>query len=71
MIIRGETFHPLVLISLRSGVYLFILCCMRSSKNLSFVYVNSMNCIVYLGSSSGGGGAWYGNPLIYSMSDLN
>ena len=52
MIIRGETFHLLVLISSMSRVYLFILCCMRFSKNLSFVYVNSINCIVHLGSGS-------------------
>ena len=52
-------------------MYLFILCCMRSLKNLSFVYVNLINCIVYLGSGLGRGAAWYGNPLTYSMSGLN
>ena len=75
MIIRGETFHLLILISSRSGVYLFILCCMSASKNLSFVYVNLINYIVYLGSGSGGGGVWYGNEvgLIYkfAISKLN
>ena len=71
MIITGKTFHPLILISSRSGLYLFILCCMHSSKNLSFVYVNSINCIVYLRSGLGGDGTWYDNPLTYSMSSLN
>ena len=71
MTIMGETFHPLLLISSRKGMYLLVFCCMCIIGNLSFVYVNSMNCIMYLGSSFVESGAWYGNPLIYSIFDLN
>ena len=71
MTIMGETFHPLLLISSRRGMYLLIFCSMCSIGNLSFVYVNSMNYIVYLGLGSVGCRAWYGNPLTYSIYGLN
>ncbi len=39
--------------------------------NLSFVYVNSINCIVRLSSWDGGGVLWWGSPLIHGLSGLN
>ena len=68
--ISGDTFHPLVHISLMRRVYLLIFCCMHFLKNLWFVYVNSINCMVSCGSGSNGGGAWYDNLLTYSISGL-
>ena len=42
-----------------------------SGENLSLQYVNSMNCMVRLGSMSVGGLFWYGKPLTQRMSGLS
>ena len=48
MIISGSIFHPCWVMSLISGWYFWILLLIVSSGNLSFVYVNSINCIMRL-----------------------
>ena len=42
-----------------------------SCGNLSFVYVNSINCTVRLYVGCGGGVFWCGCPLIHNRSSLN
>ncbi len=42
-----------------------------SEENLSLQYVNSINCMVRLGSMSVGGLLWYGSPFTQSISGLN
>ena len=54
--INGSTFHPNELISSGRGSYLFILCVVVSGANRSLQYVNSINCIVMVGSGIIGGG---------------
>ena len=71
IIIRGSTFHPLAAILSINGLYLLFFASSVSGENLSLQYVNSMNCMVRLGSMSVGGSFWYGNPLTQRMSGLN
>ena len=46
IVMRGLVFHPALCILLINGSYLVCLCVMACSGNLSWQYVNSMNCIV-------------------------
>ena len=56
MVINGLTFHPLFCMVFISGSYLVCLWARASSGNLSWQYVNSINCIVCLGEGSMGVG---------------
>ena len=49
MTIRGSTFHPRAVILAISGLYLLFLASSVPGENLSFQYLNSINCIVRLG----------------------
>ena len=71
ILIRGSTFHPLAAILSINGLYLLFFASSVYGENLSLQYVNSMNCMVRLGSMSVGGSFWYGNPLTQRMSCLN
>ena len=55
MTISGSIFHPLEAILSISGLYLLIFASIVSGENLSLQYVNSINCMVRLGSMSMGG----------------
>ena len=55
MTISGAVFQPLETILSISGLYLLVLASIASRENLSLQYVNSINCIVRLGSVSFGG----------------
>ena len=48
IVIRGFVFQPLFCILLISGLYFACFCVRAYSGNLSWQYVNSMNCIVYV-----------------------
>ena len=61
IIIIGGTFHPLLRILLRRGVYFMVLHWILSVKR-SLVYVNSMNCILIWGSWWSGGVLLCGIP---------
>jgi hypothetical protein len=63
MTIRGSIVHPLAAILGISGLYLLFFASIASGENLSLQYVNSINCMVRLGSMSTGGSFWYGSPL--------
>ena len=52
IIIRGSTFHLLVTILAINGLYLLVLVSSVFEENLSLQYVNSINCLVRLGSIS-------------------
>ena len=71
IIIRGSTFHPLAAIQSIKGLYLLFFVSIVSGENLSLQYVNSINCMERLGSTSMGAAFWYGNPLTQRMSGLN
>ena len=71
MTMRGSTFHPCCMMLLISGWYFRSFLSIVSGENMSFVYVNSINCIVRLLSGFRGGGLWYGRPLMQSISGLN
>jgi hypothetical protein len=55
IIIRGSTFHPLAAILSINGRYFLLFVSSVSGENLSLQYVNSMNCMLRLGSMSVGG----------------
>ena len=55
MTISGSIFHPLEAILSISGLYLLVFASIASRENLSLQYVNSINCIVRLGSLPVGG----------------
>ena len=55
MTIRGLTFHPLATILSINCLYLLVLASSVSRRNLTLQYVNSVNCMVKLGSISVGG----------------
>ena len=55
MTIRGSIFYCLAVILAISGLYLLILASSVSGENLLLQYMNSMNCMVRLGSISLGG----------------
>ena len=71
IIIMGSTFHPLAAILSVNGLYLLFFASIVYGENLSLQYVNSMNCMVRLGSMSVGGSCWYDSPLTQRMSGLN
>ena len=52
---KGSTLHPLAAILSINGLYLLFFASIVSGENLSLQYVNSMNCLVRLGSIFGGG----------------
>ena len=56
IIIRGSTFHPLAAILSINGMYLLFFASSVYGEKLSLQYVNSMNCMVRLGSMNVGGG---------------
>jgi len=55
MTISGSIFHPLMAMLSISGLYLLFFASIVSGENLSLQYVNSINCMVRLGSMSMGG----------------
>ena len=71
MRIRGSTLHPLAAILAINGLYLLFLASSVYGENLSLQYVNSINCMVILGSMSVGGSFCYGKFLTKRMSCLN
>jgi len=50
MTISGSIFHPLEAMLEISGLYLLFFASIVSGENLSLQYVNSINCMVMLGS---------------------
>ena len=54
-----------------SGSYLACLCVSACSENLSWQYMNSMNCIVCLDDGDMGVCAWFGAPIMHRMSGLS
>ena len=52
MTISGSIFHPLAAILAISGMYLLFFASIAYGENLSLQYVNSINCMVRLGSMS-------------------
>jgi hypothetical protein len=46
IVMRGFVFQPLFPMALINGLYLACFCVMACSRNMSWQYVNSMNCIV-------------------------
>jgi uncharacterized SAM-binding protein YcdF (DUF218 family) len=71
MVISGLTFQPLLCMVLISGSYLVCLWVRASSRNLSWQYVNSINCIVWLGEGSMGVGDWLWAPIMHNMSGFS
>ena len=55
MTISGSIFHPLMAMLSISGLYLLFFASIVSGENLSLQYVNSINCMVRLGSMAMGG----------------
>ena len=55
MTMSGSIFHPLEAILSINGLYLLFFASIASGENLSLQYVNSINCMVRLGSMSMGG----------------
>jgi hypothetical protein len=55
IMIRGSTFHPLAAILSINGLYFLFFASIVYGENLSLQYVNSMNCMVRLGSMHVGG----------------
>ena len=60
MVMRGFVFHPLFRMLLISGSYLACFCVRACSGNLSWQYVNSMNCTVCAGVGRVVLGMWLG-----------
>ena len=56
IVMRGFAFHPMFCMLLISGSYLVCLCVRACLGDLSWHYVNSMNCIVCVGVGSKGVG---------------
>jgi hypothetical protein len=71
MVIRGFIFYPLLCMVLISGSYLACFCVMACSGNLSWQYVNSMNCIIFVCDGARGVGMWLGTPKIHRMFGLS
>ena len=71
MVMRGLVFHPLALSVVISGSYLVYLCVRACSGNLSWQYVSSMSCTVWLGEGSIGGCVWLVAPIMHIMSGLS
>ena len=55
MTISGSIFHPLEAMLAISGMYLLFFASIVYGENLSLQFVNSINCMVRLGSMSVGG----------------
>ena len=70
IVIRGFVCHPLCRISLIKGSYLDCFRVMACYGNMSWQYVNSMNCIVCVCEGSKGVGVWFGAPIMQRMSGL-
>ena len=67
MVIRGFVFQPWFCRVLINGSY-FVCFCMRAcSGNMSWQYVNSMNCIVCGCDCNMGGVVWFGTSSIHNM----
>ena len=71
IVIMGLVFQPLFWMVLSSGSYLACFCEMACSGNLSWQYVNSMNCIVWLGDGDIGSVIWLEDPIMHRMSGLS
>ena len=71
IVISGIVFHHLSCMLLISGSYLACFCVMACSGNLSWQYVNSMSCIVCVGTGSIGVGVWFGAPSALNIYGLN
>ena len=71
IVMRGFVFQPLFYIAFISGLCLMCFCVMACSGNLSWQYVNSMNCIVCVSAGTKGVGAWFGTPSMHRMSGLS
>jgi ABC-type amino acid transport system permease subunit len=54
--LSGATFHPFAVILLISGWYFVVFLSLVSAVNMSLQYVNSINCVVFFGVGSYGGG---------------
>ena len=63
--------HPLFRIALIKGSYLACFCVMACYGNLSWQYVNSMNCSLYVFEGGKGVGVWFGAPSMQRMSGLS
>ena len=55
MVMTGWVFHPVCRMARFNGSYLACFCVVACSGNLSWQYVNSMNCTVWLGDGAIGG----------------
>ena len=71
IVMRGFVFHPLVGMALISGSYLACFWVIACSGNLSWQYVNSINCIVCECEGVMGVDMWFGAPSMHRMSGLS
>ena len=71
IVMRGLVFHPLCCMLWISESYLMCLCVLACSGNLSWKYVNSMNCTVQFAEGDIGVCIWLGAPSMHRMSGLN
>ncbi len=71
MVMRGFVSQPLFRVLLTSGSYLSCLCARACSGNLSWQYVNSMNCTVYAGVGINGVVNVVGSPSTHSISGFS
>jgi hypothetical protein len=62
IVIRGFVFPSLSRIVLISGSYFACFCARACLGNLSWQYVDSMNCVVCVCEGSKGVGVWFGAP---------
>ena len=68
IVIRGFVFQPLFRIAFISRSYFACFCVRACYGNLSWQYVNSMNCTVWVGVGRRGVEVWFGVPIIQRMS---
>ena len=68
MVIKGFAFHPLFRIVLISESYFACFCAMACLGNLSWQYVNTMNCMVCVYEGSKGVVVWFEAPSIQRKS---
>ena len=71
IVMRGFVFHPLFCMLLINELYLACMCVRACLGNLSWHYVNLMNCIMCRGDGSKGVGVWFGAPSTLSIYGLN